>query len=162
MTDRESTMVGDLSYGDARLHPRQIPIHQTMKWHGLQIRQWNHLFHVWEEEVSVADLTEPLVVTFKKVFINSFDGISKEEYWLSNNLLIFGVELPIWDYFLKSQSITPFQSSLSLLVFPGEHWRRLVETKKDVGVVSTTITKMITLQQWVRWISHCKEEKQKS
>jgi len=36
------------------------------------------------------------------------------------------------------------------LVLPVEHWRSLMEIKKGIDVAPANMTKMMTLQQWVR------------
>ena len=37
-----------------------------------------------------------------------------------------------------------------------------MQDKTDVPIWPSLITKIVMLQQWVQWVSHCKEEKQKS
>jgi len=53
------------------------------------------MFHIEEEEASVADLTKPVVVPVKKVIIIYFDGIPKEKSRFSEESLVPGFNLPI-------------------------------------------------------------------
>ena len=78
-------MVGNLFSGDVRLFLVQLPIHLSVKGHGLQARQWEHPLHVGKEETLVFNLMMPFIVpSYKYSSSSSMESLNKKFDFLSS------------------------------------------------------------------------------
>ena len=106
------------------------------------------MFHVWEEEVVLPNLTEPLIIPVKQNLFVLFDGISKKEHGFLEQVTVIGLKSPVWDELPKRRVAPLVKRAWRFSFVPVKAGMVFCRLKRRLRSTPPTCPKWFLLVRW--------------